>query len=226
MLFLNFVLAEREVVWLKPVERALARVGRVEGMAILIAGGALLLAAAVLAPADRVGTVLGSGLAGLLTYLAVDGLGSYFESRMERLPGAGPSGLAQVAGRAAFFLFLYLEVIDASFSFDGVIGAFAITSDPVVIALGLGVGAMFIRSITVYLVRRRTLEQYVYLEHGAMWAIGALAAVLLITIAHEVPEIVTGVLGLGFIVAALISSVAARRERPAVLAEPAESISA
>jgi hypothetical protein len=226
MLFLNFVLAEREVVWLKPVERALARVGRVEGMAILIAGGALLLAAAVLAPADRVGTVLGSGLAGLLTYLAVDGLGSYFESRMERLPGAGPSGLAQVAGRAAFFLFLYLEVIDASFSFDGVIGAFAITSDPVVIALGLGVGAMFIRSITVYLVRRRTLEQYVYLEHGAMWAIGALAAVLLITIAHEVPEIVTGVLGLGFIVAALISSVAARRERPAVSAEPAESISA
>jgi hypothetical protein len=211
MLFLNFVLAEREVLWLAPVERALARIGRVEGMSVVIAGASLLVAGYTLAPAGRTGTVLGAGLAGLLTYLAVDGLGSFFEARMERLPSPGPSGLAQVTGRAAFFLFLYLEVIDASFSFDGVIGAFAITSDPIVIAIGLGVGAMFIRSITVYLVRRRTLEQYVYLEHGAMWAIGALAAVLLVTIAHEIPEVVTGAIGLGFIVAALASSLAHRR---------------
>jgi hypothetical protein len=207
MLFLDFVLADREVLWLRPVERALGRLGRVEGTSILIAGAALLLAAYALAPAGRSGTVLGAGLAGLMTYLAVDGLGSYFESRMERPAGE----LVQVAGRAAFFLFLYLEVIDASFSFDGVIGAFAITSDPIIIALGLGVGAMFIRSITVYLVRRRALEQYVYLEHGAMWAIGALAAVLLLSIAHEVPEVVTGAIGVGFIAAAVASSVAHRR---------------
>ena len=111
-------------------------------------------------------------------------------------------------------------MLDASFSFDGVIGAFAVTADPVIIGLGLGVGAMFIRSITVYLVRRRTLEQYVYLEHGAMWAIGALAAVLLVTIAHEVPEIVTGALGVGFIAAAVICSVAARRGAPAAAHVP------
>jgi len=224
MLFLGFVLGEREVLWLRPVERALARLGRVNGMAILLAGATLLLAAYALAPQESVGTVLGAGLAGLLTYLAVDGLGSYFESRMEQPAESGPSGLAAVTGRAAFFLFLYLEVIDASFSFDGVIGAFAITSDPIVIALGLGVGAMFIRSITVYLVRRRTLEQYVYLEHGAMWAIGALAVVLLVTIAHEVPEAVTGAIGVGFIAAAVVSSLAHRR-RTAGTACPAELVS-
>ena len=95
-------------------------------------------------------------------------------------------------GKAAFFLFLYLEVLDASFSFDGVIGAFAITSDPIIIAIGLGIGAMFIRSLTVFLVKKGTLSEYVYLEHGALWAIGALAVILLITIEYEVPEVVTG----------------------------------
>jgi hypothetical protein len=125
----------------------------------------------------------------------------------------------KATGKAAFFLFLYLEVIDASFSFDGVVGAFAITSDPVVIALGLGVGAFFIRSITIYLVRTGSLARYVYLEHGAMWAIGALAAVLVVSIAHEVPEWLTGGLGVGFIGAALISSVRRnRREAPSVSA--------
>jgi hypothetical protein len=76
---------------------------------------------------------------------------------------------------------------------------------------------MFIRSITVYLVRRRTLEQFVYLEHGAMWAIGALAGVLLVTIAHEVPEVVTGAVGVGFIAAAVVSSLAARRRADAAV---------
>ncbi len=116
-----------------------------------------------------------------------------------------------VAGRAAFFLFLYLEVLDASFSFDGVIGAFAITQDIFIIATGLGVGAMYIRSITVYLVRKGTLSDYVYLEHGAHWAIGALAVILLVTIRHEVPEVVTGLVGVGFIGAAFVSSLVRNR---------------
>lgn len=95
-------------------------------------------------------------------------------------------------GKAAFFLFLYLEVLDASFSFDGVIGAFAITTDPIIIAIGLGVGALYVRSLTIYLVRKGTLSDYVYLEHGAHWAIGALAVLLMVSIGHEIPEVVTG----------------------------------
>lgn len=121
------------------------------------------------------------------------------------------AGRVGVGGRAAFFLFLYLEVLDASFSFDGVIGAFAITQDIFIIAVGLGVGAMYIRSITIYLIRRGTLNEYVYLEHGAHWAIGALAIILLVSIRYEVPELITGLIGVAFIVAALISSIFYRR---------------
>jgi uncharacterized protein len=124
----------------------------------------------------------------------------------------GPSELAKASGKAGFFLFLYLEVLDAAFSFDGVIGAFAITTDPILIALGLGlIGAMFVRSLTVFLVRKGTLADYVYLEHGAHWAIGALAAILLVGIGYHVNEIVTGLIGVGFIGAAFLSSVLRNR---------------
>ena len=118
-------------------------------------------------------------------------------------------------------LFLYLEVLDASFSFDGVIGAFAITADPIIIALGLGlIGAMFVRSLTVFMVRRGTLDQYVYLEHGAHWAIGALAVMLLISIGHRIPEVVTGLTGVFIIAAAFLSSVYLRRREDSAAASP------
>ena len=80
-----------------------------------------------------------------------------------------------------------------------------------VIAAGLGIGAIFVRSMTVYLVREGTLAQYRYLEHGAHWAIGALAIILLIELRYEIPEAVTGLLGLVFILASLASSVRANR---------------
>jgi hypothetical protein len=127
----------------------------------------------------------------------------------------GPSRLALASGKAGFFLFLYLEVIDASFSFDGVIGAFAITQNIFIIAVGLGVGAVYIRSLTVYLVRRGTLNEYIYLEHGAMWAIGALALILLASIEYEIPEVITGLVGVGFIAAAFVSSLRSRRRAAA-----------
>jgi uncharacterized protein len=223
MLFLDFVFAEREVHWLAPVERVLNRVGRLANVSVLAGIVILAVAGYALAPEDKVATVLFSGLLGLGVYLGVKGLGDYFEGRMEQ-PTSGPSGLVKATGKAAFFLFLYLEVIDASFSFDGVVGAFAITSDPVVIALGLGVGAFFIRSITIYLVRAGSLAKYVYLEHGAMWAIGSLAGVLVVSIATPVPEWVTGALGVGFILAAMLSSV--RRNRHAGHAPAKELVGA
>jgi hypothetical protein len=103
-----------------------------------------------------------------------------------------------------------------------VVGAFAITSDPIIIAIGLGIGAMFIRSLTVYLVRKGTLSEYVYLEHGALWAIGALAVLLLITIKYEVPEVVTGLIGVAFIGAALVSSIVRNRRTAATEAAGSE----
>ncbi|MFK8846468.1 DUF475 domain-containing protein [Streptomyces sp. Ac-502] len=117
-----------------------------------------------------------------------------------------------LAGKAAFFLFLYLEVIDASFSFDGVIGAFAITNDIFEMALGLGIGAMYIRSLTVFLVRKGTLDDYVYLEHGAHYAIGALAVILLATIKYEINEVITGLVGIVLIAASFWSSMRKNRK--------------
>ena len=169
--------------------------------------------------------MLFSGLLGLVVYLAVNGLGTLFENPEARptrsrrtsttTPPAAKSGvtkLARATGKAGFFLFLYLEVLDASFSFDGVIGAFAITSDPIIIALGLGlIGAMFVRSLTVYLVRQGTLSEYVYLEHGAHWAIGALAVILLISIGVHINEFITGLIGVAFIGASFLTSI--RRNR-------------
>ena len=108
--------------------------------------------------------------------------------------------------------FLYLEVLDASFSFDGVIGAFALSSDVVIIMIGLGIGAMFVRSLTLYMLREKTLAEYRYLEHGAHYAIFALSVVMLIKIFTEVNELIVGVLGATFIIVATIHSIYANRK--------------
>lgn len=227
LIFLDFVLdAEREVSWLSWLEKPLARIGKLDQLPVVVALVALVVVAETLA-GDDAETVLVAGALGAATYLVVNAGGSLLEervleesespasppvedgSRAAGIHGTAPlaAELALLTGRAAFMSFLYLEVLDASFSFDGVIGAFAITSDPVIIALGLGlIGAIFVRSLTVHLVRQRTLGRYVYLEHGAHWSIGVLAVVLLVSIAHEVPEVVTGCIGIAFIGAAYLSS--------------------
>ena len=212
MLFLNFILEERETTWLAWLEKPLATIGKLDQLAVIIGGGTLVLVAEFLADDQHRATILISGTLGMIVYIAVDGLGSLFHTEEA---GDGPSKLAKATGKAAFFLFLYLEVLDASFSFDGVIGAFAITADPIIIALGLGfIGAMFVRSITIYLVRTGTLSEYRYLEHGAHWAIGALAVILFVSIEYHINEVITGLVGVAFIGAAFISSLLAnRRER-------------
>ena len=118
----------------------------------------------------------------------------------------------QVTLTDLLLLFLYLEVLDASFSFDGVIGAFAITKDVVIIMLGLAIGAMFVRSLTVYLVRKGTLDEYVFLEHGAHYAIGSLAAIMLISMTHHISEVVTGLVGAVLFGLSVFSSVLYRRK--------------
>lgn len=218
MLFLNFIFCDREITWLTWLERPLARAGKLDQLAVVVALAGLALASELLAPDEDKLTALVAGLLGLMTYILVDGLGSMFEvDQSQAEPGEtsdsrqhadGPSQLAQAAGKAGFFLFLYLEILDASFSFDGVIGAFAITSDPIIIALGLGfIGAMFVRSLTIFLVRKGTLSEHVYLEHGAHWAIGALAVILLVSLGVHVNELFTGLIGVALIAAALFSSV-------------------
>jgi hypothetical protein len=230
LLFLDFIFEERELTWLSWLERPLARIGKLDQLSVVVALAVLAVAAYWLAPPHKMETVFAAGVFGMITYLLVNGLGSLFDTDDDAdesdVAGGGDTStaggarrVAQVVGKAAFFLFLYLEVLDASFSFDGVVGAFAITSDPIIIAIGLGIGAMFIRSLTVLLVRKGTLSEYVYLEHGALWAIGALAIILMLTMRWDVPEVVTGLVGVAFIGAALGSSIVRnRRAEP----DPAE----
>ncbi|MCG2620704.1 DUF475 domain-containing protein [Arthrobacter sp. I2-34] len=234
MLFLDFMFEDKDIHWLHWLEKPIAKIGRLNGASFIVGLLALLLIANL--AAEHTVTVLVAGIAGLVTYFLVTALGDLFDvdgdedtdaedTAAVAARDAGPNPAAKVVGKAAFMLFLYLEVIDASFSFDGVIGAFAITADPIIIALGLGlIGAMFVRSLTVFLVRQGTLDEYVYLDHGAHWAIGALAAILLITISVEVNEVITGLIGVVFILAAFLSSV--RRNKRLAATEHAEALTA
>jgi hypothetical protein len=232
MIFLDFILGEKEIQWLHWIEKPLEKIGKLDQLSVVVSMIVLMLSARFFAEGGAE-TVLLAGVAGLTTYLLVGGLSNLFESAGEEDEGddeaeegaqaAAPAGKSAVlvAGKAAFFLFLYLEVLDASFSFDGVVGAFAISQDIFQITLGLGIGAMYIRSLTVYLVRQGTLDDYVYLEHGAHYAIGALAIILMVSIKYTIPEIVTGLIGVAFIGLALLSSLL-RNKRLAAAGEVPE----
>jgi len=107
---------------------------------------------------------------------------------------------------AGLGLFVYLNVLDAAFSLDGVVGAFALTTQILVILAGLGIGAYFVRSFTVYLTERGVLRQFIYLEHGAHWAIFFLALCLFAALFTHVPEVLPGTVGLVFAALSFYSS--------------------
>ena len=233
MLFLDFVFHDRDIKWLKWIEIPFARIGRLGHVSVVVAGLALVLAGTLLThSSDERAAVLIAGLLGMIAYLVVNGL-----SRALRPPDIEAAAASEKAsetagpavGRAGLALFLYLELLDAAFSFDGVTGAFAITSDPIVIALGLGlVGSMFVRSITIYLVQQDALDRYLYLEHGAHWAIGVLAVIMLLSIEprFQLPEAVTASVGVVFIAAALSWSVLRNRRNASAAAQTGRNASA
>jgi hypothetical protein len=212
MIFLDFVLdPERDIHWLSWLEKPLAKIGKLDTLAVLLALLALYGASRIADP-EKTTTVLVSGIFGLIVYLAVNGLDSLLNEGLEESDELSNGGtVTHMTFGAGLSAFLYLEMIDASFSLDGVIGAFAISNEILVIALGLGIGAFWVRSMTIYLVRKGTLAEYVYLEHGAHWAIGALAAIMLIGMKYHVNEYITGVGGVVFIGLALMSSIVEKR---------------
>jgi uncharacterized protein len=209
LVFLNFLLDEtKELHWLGWIEQKMAALGKLEAISVFLA---LLVVLGIVGLAEDVRErylVLISGIGGIVTYLGVDLLGAFFEEE-EHDPSV--AGLIQ---KGSIGSFIYLEVLDASFSFDGVIGSFAITNDVVMIMLGLGIGALFVRSLTLFLIEKGTLEQYIFLEHGAHYAIGVLALIMLAGIKWHIPEVVTGLIGVGFIIVAVISSIRYQREHP------------
>lgn len=205
MVFLHFICdATRELHWIGFIERKLAAVGKLESVEAVIAL-CVLLGLQLVLPDEAKLPALTSGLVGVVLYVAIHGVMTLFSHDGKEANTA--------IGSAGFIGFMYLQVLDASFSLDGVVGAFAISKDVVVIMIGLGIGAMFVRSLTVYLVRKGTLDDFVFLEHGAHWGIGVLAAIMLASTMVHVPEIVTGLIGVMFIGFSLWSSVRYNRKR-------------
>ena len=208
LVFLNFLLdEEKEMHWLGHIEAKIGALGKVSSIAVMLAIGALMASLSLVAEAQKM-VVLIAGLWGILVYVGVDVLSSLLEKSESEGGNVG-----DMVKRGGIGGFLYLEVLDASFSFDGVIGAFAITNDVVIIMLGLAIGAMFVRSMTVFLVKKGTLDEFVYLEHGAHYAIGILALIMLGSMKYHIPELFTGLIGVAFVAASIWSSVRYKKKQ-------------
>jgi uncharacterized protein len=201
MVFFSFLLDDsKELHWLGYLEERLSSLGRLKAVEVILALALLLIMQRWLPAATR-DHALVAGISGLILYVIVDSFSELFEDEQD------DADVANVIKKSGLMSFIYLEILDASFSFDGVIGAFAITQDVIIIMLGLAIGAMFVRSLTVYLVNKGTLDQYVYLEHGAHYAIGVLAGIMLLSMHFHISEVVTGSIGAVLIALSVFSSI-------------------
>ncbi|WP_136682875.1 DUF475 domain-containing protein [Falsirhodobacter xinxiangensis] len=199
---------EKDIHWVASIENWAARYSSIRGIEIAVVL-CIMLAFSRFLPPEYAQTFMNSAIWGLLTFLLVEVLGGILDKNEEAMSGAAKGGLGA---------FLYLEVLDASFSFDGVIGAFALTHNLFIIAIGLGVGAMYVRSMTIMLVERGTLTQYRYLEHGAFYAILILSVIMFLQCLPGVaiPEVITGLGGATLIGIALWSSIRWNKANPGV----------
>ncbi len=212
MVALTYFIDEgKEVDWIAAVECQLRRCASIRGLQITMVLLTLLVFGMIL-PGHERATFLFAGLFGLVTFTLVEIIGHLLDRAKEAQSAVRAGGLGA---------FLYLEVLDASFSFDGVIGAFALTQNLFLIAIGLGIGAMYVRSMTIMLVEQKTLAQFRYLEHGAFYSILALSVIMFAQSLVHVHELITGLIGAGLILGALWSSLRWNRVNGSV-SEPGE----
>lgn len=195
--FHYFLDVEKDVHWIGAIERRLAALGNIEAMAIIIA--LVILSLVAIAIPEHRAEILLAGVFGITLFGVVQGAAKAFSK-------------AAMTGSSAA-LFVYLEILDAAFSLDSVVGAFALSKEIVIIVIGLGIGAYFVRSLTAYMVEHKTLGKIRYLEHGAHWALLGLAGAMIANMFIHVPDPITGFIGLAFVGAAYVSSV---RPRPAL----------
>lgn len=208
LVFLKFFVDQnKEHHWVPFLEKPLMSLGRLEAVEIAAALVVLVGSSYYFDAQVKQMEFVIAGVWGLVAYVIADGLGG--------LLGGETGDGAQVAAKSGAAGFLYLELLDASFSFDGVVGAFALTTSLPIIAIGLGVGAMFVRSFTIMLVDKGTLSAYKFLEHGAFWAIGALALVMLVGVHVHIPEVITGLVGAVLIGLSFWSSIRAQKTEAA-----------
>jgi len=141
-----------------------------------------------MSPLIALGAVCGS-----TGFFIVSGFKKNAEEKERQLAAGNLSDMSKV---------LYLELIDATFSIDGVLGAFAFTVSVPLILIGNGLGALVVRYFTVHGVK--TVQKYAYLKNGAMYSIGLLGVIMLLeSFGRHVPSwtaplITVAVVGLFF----------------------------
>jgi len=200
MVFVSFLFDQKKSIhWVWWVEKKLNGMGKIKSLQIVIALLALFYIQQMAPESHKLEGIL-SGILGIFVFILLKGATELLGKNNNTVGYQGMIG------------FLYLEILDTSFSLDGVMGAFAITQDIVIILLGLAIGAIFVRSLTVFLVHKGTFKKYLFLEHGAHFAIGALALIMLASIKIHVPEIITGLTGVVFVGLALLSSLRYNRK--------------
>lgn len=187
MISLSYFLHDNEEeYWLPWIEKKLFRLGEVPGFAAGVALLALLIGSFCRPDIYDKLTMMMWGSIGIVSYILVKEVLSW-------CIGDGSNVVIRGGGILTFF---YLEFIDASFSFDSVISAFAITNNTIIIAAGLGVGAMVVRCMTLAMLRSDTLARFAYVEHGAFYTILILAVLMFISVFHEIPEWIMGGIGI------------------------------
>lgn len=133
-------------------------------------------------PLLQFGAVLGS-----TSFFIIHGFRTYAEEQEKKLLSGGTSDIAKIA---------YLEVLDASFSIDGVIGAFAFTFAIPLILVGNGLGAIVLRKLTISNMER--IKRYKYLKNGAMYSILFLGIIMILHSFHfDVPEWLSPIVTIG-----------------------------
>ena len=122
------------------------------------------------------GAVVGSSL-----FFITHGFKQNAEEQEKKLLGSAHSDLSKL---------FFLEIIDTTFSIDGVLGAFAFTLSVPLILLGNGFGALLVRELTLRNIER--IKKYVYLKNGAMYSILVLGIIMILhSFAWHIPEYVS-----------------------------------
>lgn len=224
MVFLTFLFdKEREVHWIGFIERRATRwasLGEVKIATIMILMSVIgYYAPTEVLAGDKIITIQKSEIVlgmvfGVTLFVIIELIRGMLEdddkddSELKSIDTVSKIKVAQ-GGIASF---MYLELIDASFSFDGVLGAFAVTQNIIIMMAGLGIGAFAVRSLTLLMVDRGTVTEYRYLEHGAMWSIGLLAATMIVQIFVHLPSVMITTIAIAPITIAFYNSISANKK--------------
>jgi uncharacterized protein len=179
---------EEKVYWLELFERPLyAILGVFPKLPMVLSGIIIVLSAFDAGDAHRT-AVFVAGIISLVINLFVTDLSDWAKAMTARFSANSNVSKAGAIGQLVnFILFMALELQDAAFSFDGVAGGLSITTDPLILAAGLGVGASFVRSATKHLMATDRLADYRYVGVGAGYAILVLAISQLLPTSVHIP---------------------------------------